>query len=113
VTRVLFIATVLLLGGPVLADKGGAMSDSITITQSTVGAIDDARIGIMRVSTDEEYALPDGTKKTGAGARISIENGPSLTVGVGSTFTFKGHTYECSAVTQGTPRGTVTLRRTK
>ena len=112
--RILVAAAVTLGSWAACAEQGSPMSsDRITITQSTVGNLDGARVGVTRVSESEEYTLADGTKKTGTCARLAVENGPSMTVGVGSTFSLQAHSYEVTAVANTAPRGTVTIHRVR
>lgn len=107
--RWLVLATLVAASAPALADKEKTMQ--IVVKQSTQASFDGTMVGINRIGQDEAYELADGTTKKGTIARISIQNGPSLTVGVGSAFDVGAHRYEVVAIADGSPRGTVTFKR--
>jgi hypothetical protein len=102
---------------PVPAPAGepqGDSDDEVTITETTVGLLDDRRVAAGNIWTSD-YSLPDGTGATGMTAQLFVlgEGGSGVIVGPGGELDIGGARWVVTAVEKPDERrhGWVVLRR--
>lgn len=88
-------------------------NDEHVLLQSTVGRIEGERIGVTTIFEDD-YTLPDGSKKRGLTAQLAFAGPPEklVVVGVGSVVPIANVPYDVVSVDEHKGRrSTVTLRK--
>lgn len=85
--------------------------NDVVIRQGTVATIGETRVGVMWVF-EQEYALPDGTKRRGPAAGLALTPPERhQTVGRGSILEIGSVRYEVVKIDETKKPETVTLRR--